>query len=380
MSQHDEPRFSLSPWAVGALSLLAASAWTWRGAPSAAPPAAPPSVPAAAPRSVAPRADLTPSERSTIGLFERASPSVVNIANIEVRRSSNRFSMNETAIPRGSGTGFVWDERGHIVTTFHVIQNASAIVVTLADRSEWPAKVVGVAPDFDLSVVRIDAPEELLPPLPVGGSRDLLVGQDVFAIGNPFGLDQTLTRGIISGLDREIYTITQRRIEGVIQTDAAINPGNSGGPLLDSSGRLIGVNTAIYSPSGASAGIGFAVPVDTINRVVPELITSGRFVRPVLGVQMMPDSVVRDMRIAGVLVRSVVPGSGAAHAGLRDLEVNRDGSVEGDLIVAIEGAAVRDSNDLLHLLAQHEVGDVVRLAYMRGGERREVEVRLQSID
>jgi S1-C subfamily serine protease len=202
-----------------------------------------------------------------------------------------------------------------------------------------------VAPDFHLSDERPDAPEEPTPPLPDGGPRALLVGHDEFAHPTPFGLDHTLTRVFIRWLAREIYTITQRRIEGVIQTDAAINPGNSGGPLLDSSGRLIGGNTAIYSPSGASAGIGFAVPVDTINRVVPELITSGRFVRPVLGVQMMPDSVVRDMRIAGVLVRSVVPGSGAAHAGLRDLEVNRDGSVEGDLIVAIEGAAVRDSND-----------------------------------
>ena len=237
----------------------------------------------AAPRAVTARGELFSGEKSTIALFRQASPAVVNITAIGVQR--DLFTLNLYQIPQGTGSGFVWDTRGNIITNFHVIQNADTAQVTLADQSNWKARVVGVAPDKDLAVLRIDAPANRLPPIPLGTSKDLQVGQSVFAIGNPFGLDQTLTTGVISALNREIESVTRRPIQGVIQSDAAINPGNSGGPLLDSAGRLIGVNTAIYSPSGASAGIGFAIPVDTVNRIVPELIRSGKVTRPGLGVK-----------------------------------------------------------------------------------------------
>jgi len=227
----------------------------------------------ATPRAVTPRGPLLAEEQSQIEVFRKTSPSVVHITTLETQRDF--FSLNVQQVPRGTGTGFVWDERGHIVTNFHVIQNGNGARVTLADQSAYNAELVGAFPDRDLAVLRIQAPREKLPPIPVGTSRDLLVGQRVYAIGNPFGLDQTLTTGIVSALNREIESVNQRTIRGVIQTDAAINPGNSGGPLLDSAGRLIGVNTAIYSPSGASAGIGFAIPVDEVNRIVPRLIRDG---------------------------------------------------------------------------------------------------------
>jgi S1-C subfamily serine protease len=240
--------------------------------------------PRAAPRAVNPRGELLSDEKSTITLFRQASPSVVNITAIGVER--DLFTLNLYQIPQGTGSGFVWDTNGDIITNFHVIQQADAAQVTLADQSNWKARIVGVAPDKDIAVLRIDAPANRLRPIPIGTSKDLQVGQSVFAIGNPFGLDQTLTTGVISALNREIESVTRRPIQGVIQSDAAINPGNSGGPLLDSAGRLIGVNTAIYSPSGTSAGIGFAIPVDIVNRIVPELIRSGKVTRPGLGIQI----------------------------------------------------------------------------------------------
>ncbi|HTS03462.1 MAG TPA: trypsin-like peptidase domain-containing protein, partial [Thermoanaerobaculia bacterium] len=212
---------------------------------------------AAAPRPVTARGDLASDEKATIELFQRCSPSVVYITTL-ARRPVNFFEMTEVA--QGTGSGFVWDRQGHIVTNFHVIENSDSLVVTLADQSNWKATLVGAEPDKDLAVLRIGAPEAKLPPILVGTSHDLKVGQKVFAIGNPFGLDETLTTGIVSALGRTIESVTGRKIQDVVQTDAAINPGNSGGPLLDSAGRLIGVNTQIASPSGASAGIGFAVP------------------------------------------------------------------------------------------------------------------------
>lgn len=236
----------------------------------------------AQPRAIAPRGELTADERNTVEIFALTSPSVVHITT--ARQALNLFTLNVLEIPQGTGSGFVWDEAGHVVTNFHVIQGADAARVTLADQSTWRAKLVGVYPDRDLAVLRIDAPPERLHPIPIGESKGLKVGQKVLAIGNPFGLDQSLTTGVVSALNREIESITGRTIRGVIQTDAAINPGNSGGPLLDSAGRLIGVNTAIYSPSGASAGIGFAIPVDEVNRIVPRLIREGRIRRPVLGI------------------------------------------------------------------------------------------------
>ncbi|MEW6689996.1 MAG: trypsin-like peptidase domain-containing protein, partial [Pseudomonadota bacterium] len=259
---------------------------------------------------------LTEDEKSNIAVFESASPSTVHVTTLETVR--NLFSLDVFQVPRGTGSGFVWDERGHVVTNFHVIQGASGARVTLADQTSWPAKLVGAYPDRDLAVLRIDAPKAKLRPLAVGTSAGLRVGQKVYAIGNPFGLDQTLTTGIISALNREMESVTGRKIRGVIQTDAAINPGNSGGPLLDSAGRLIGVNTAIYSPSGASAGIGFAIPVDEVSRVVPRLIRDGRIRRPALGIEAAPAQVHAALKLPrGVAIVGVVRGSGAEAAGLK---------------------------------------------------------------
>jgi S1-C subfamily serine protease len=230
--------------------------------------------PNAVPRAVTPRGDLAEDEKTTIAIFRQASPSVVHITTLALRQDA--FSLDLFQIPRGTGSGFVWDQDGHVVTNYHVIQGADAARVTLADQSSWTARLVGAYPDKDLAVLMIDAPKNRLRPIPVGTSHDLQVGQKVFAIGNPFGLDQSLTTGVISALGREIESVTRQTIKDMIQTDAAINPGNSGGPLLDSAGRLIGVNTAIFSPSGAYAGIGFAIPVDEVNRVVPKLIRHGK--------------------------------------------------------------------------------------------------------
>ncbi|MFQ5851740.1 MAG: S1C family serine protease [Candidatus Binatia bacterium] len=334
--------------------------------------------PGAVPRPITPRGDLAADEGSTIALFRRASPSVVNITTLAVRRDF--FSLNLLQIPEGTGSGFVWDDAGHIVTNFHVIENADAAQVTLADHSTWKAGRVGVAPDKDLAVLRIDAPRSRLHPIPIGTSNDLQVGQKVFAIGNPFGLDQTLTTGVISALGREIEAVTRRPIRGVIQTDAAINPGNSGGPLLDSAGRLIGVNTAIYSPSGASVGIGFAIPVNTVNRIVPQLIRYGKVVRPGLGVQVAGDQLAQEIGLAGVLIVDVAPGSAAAKAGIRPTRRDVTGRVMlGDVIVAIDGKQIKSVNDLYLSLEQYRIGETVTVTILREGKLREVKITLQRL-
>jgi S1-C subfamily serine protease len=280
--------------------------------------------------------------------------------------------------PRPTGTGFIWDERGHVVTNFHVLQGASGARVTLSDQSEWQAALVGVFPDRDLAVLRIDAPREKMRPIVIGTSRELQVGQRVYAIGNPFGLDQTLTTGIVSALNREIESATQRRIRGVIQTDAAINPGNSGGPLLDSAGRLIGVNTAIYSPSGASAGIGFAIPVDEVNRVVPRLIRDGKFVRPSLGVQSATPQLHAALGLPkGLAVVGVIKGSPAEAAGIVPFRRGPKGDViAGDLITGFAGRQVVSLDDMLDALERHQPGDTVKLSLVRGGKPLELQVRL----
>jgi len=237
-----------------------------------------------------------------------------------------------------------------------------------------------MAPDKDLAVLRVDAPKSRLYPIPIGSSKDLKVGQKVIAIGNPFGLDQTLTTGVISALGREIESVTRLPIKGVIQTDAAINPGNSGGPLLDSAGRLIGVNTAIYSPSGASAGIGFAIPVDTVNRVVPQLIRYGKIIRPGLGVQVAEDQLTRELGLTGVLIVDVVPGSPAAKAGIRPTMRGALGRVKlGDVIIAIDRKKIESVNDLFLLLEQYKVGDMITIAVLRDGKRRQVKVTLETL-
>jgi S1-C subfamily serine protease len=336
--------------------------------------------PDARPRAVTARGDLAADETVTIELFRTASPSVVYITNVGLRRDI--FTRNVTEIPQGTGSGFVWDREGNVITNWHVIEGANAARVTLADATTWDARLVGAAPDKDLAVLRIDAPAERLVPLAVGTSADLLVGQKVFAIGNPFGLDQTLTTGVISALGRVITARTGRTIDGVIQTDAAINPGNSGGPLLDSAGRLIGMNTAIYSPSGTSSGVGFAVPVDTINRVVPQLLAHGRIIRPGFGVRIADDVAARRFGLReGVLVYDVSPGSTGEKAGIRGTYRDARGRlVLGDVIVAVDGEPVRDTNELLNLMDRYEVGREVEVTVIRDGERLSLEATLQAVE
>jgi S1-C subfamily serine protease len=274
----------------------------------------------------------------------------------------------------------MWDDSGHVVTNFHVIQNADAAQITLADHSHWRARRIGVAPDKDLAVLRIDAPRQQLRPILIGSSKDLQVGQKVFAIGNPFGLDQTLTSGIISALGREIDSVTRRPIQGVIQTDAAINPGNSGGPLLDSAGRLIGVNTAIYCPSGLSVGIGFAIPIDTVNRIVPELIRFGKVIRPGLGILPAEDQLAKELGLPGVLVVDVPPGSAAGKAGIQPTRRDASGRVRlGDVLTAIDAKKIASTTDLFLALEQYKVGDTVTVTLLREGRQQQVRVTLEAI-
>jgi S1-C subfamily serine protease len=333
--------------------------------------------PNAEPRPVTARGDLAEEEKSTIALFKAVSPSVVHITTLA--NYSDGFSRNVQQIPEGTGSGFVWDTDGHIVTNYHVIRNADAAQVTLADHSSWKARLVGGAPDKDLAVLYIDAPKSRLHPILVGTSHDLQVGQKVFAIGNPFGLDQSLTTGIISALNREIEA-GGRKVRGVIQTDAAINPGNSGGPLLDSAGRLIGVNTAIYSPSGANAGIGFALPVDEVNSVVPQLISHGRVIRPRLGVEPADDQLARRFGVTdGALILRVVANSPAAKAGLRPTRRDENGDIlVGDVIVAVGDVAVHTGSDLIAVMDGQKAGQTVSVTILRNGQKRKVDVTLEE--
>lgn len=329
------------------------------------------------PRSVTPSSGLLPEERATVNLFRETQPSVVYITTLATQRRVDLFGRRFDRVQDGTGSGFLWDDKGHIVTNFHVIGNADTYQVTLHDQTTWPATFVGQDPEMDLAVLRIDAPAEKLRPIPVGSSSDLQVGQSVLAIGNPFGLDYTLTTGVISALDREVQSIGGRELQGVIQTDAAINPGNSGGPLLDSSGRLIGVNTQIVSSGGAWAGIGFAIPVDTVNWVVPELIAHGRVNRPQLGVTLVEGARLRP-RVDGVLILEVVRNSGADRAGLRGSRRTRQGIVLGDVITAIEGQPVRSVSDIRAQLERQQPGDTVTVSLLRGEEETEAEVRLSA--
>lgn len=332
------------------------------------------------PRAVTPApVELSPDERATMAVFERATKSVVFIANTAIQRDIWSFDTME--VPQGSGSGFVWSKQGYIVTNFHVIYGADAIKVTLADRSEHQAKIVGADPDHDLAVLQVKVPENLLEPLAVGASHDLRVGQKVLAIGNPFGLDHTLTTGVVSALGRTIKSMSNRTIEGVVQTDAAINPGNSGGPLLDSSGRLIGVNTQIVSPSGVYAGIGFAVPVDTVNRIVPELIKHGKLIRPGLGVSLVPDSIVKRWGIKGLVIGKVARGGSADRAGLRGARETQAGRIElGDIIVAIDGKPVETIDDMMDVMEAHKVGDQVTLDIIRANKRQQLSLTLQAVN
>ncbi|MBN2490078.1 MAG: trypsin-like peptidase domain-containing protein [Planctomycetes bacterium] len=355
------------------LVLVALMAWYFLGSRPG-----PVHNPAAQPLPIAARAELAADEQATIQLFERVSPAVVFITSVAVQR--DWFRMNILEIPQGQGSGFIWSREGYIVTNFHVIKDGRQWRVALADQTTWRARLVGYEASQDLAVLKIDAPADRLSPIELGTSRDLKVGQRVFAIGNPFGLDHSMSMGIISGLNREIESVTRRRIQGVIQTDAAINPGNSGGPLLDSAGRLIGVNTAIFSPSGASAGVGFAVPVDTVNRIVPDLIRDGRVTRAGLGVFLADESAARRAGLEGVMIHEVQPGSAAEKAGLLGNRSDEDRNrLRGDILLAVNGQRITNSSDLFKILEKHKVGETVTVTIDRLGQRLDVPVTLQAL-
>ena len=332
----------------------------------------------AEPRAVTARGDLAADEKNTIDIFQANSPSVVYVTSIALRRGL--FSLNAVEIPQGTGSGFVWDKQGRIVTNFHVISDASRVQVTMADNSTWKAVLVGAAPDKDIAVLQIDAPLDRLQPITLGMSSDLQVGQKVFAIGNPFGLDQTITSGIISALGREIKAATGRVIRGVIQTDAAINPGNSGGPLLDSAGRLIGVNTAIYSPSGAYAGIGFAVAVDIVNETVPQLIKNGRIIHPGIGVTLVDERVAKEIGIDGALILAIESGGPAEAAGLKPTTQYRGEVVLGDIIIAVAGVKIHTYDDLRSEIEKFKVGQEVNLTILRNDKLLDIPLRLTALN
>lgn len=314
-----------------------------------------------------------PHETAVIDLFESAAPSVVFITTTSLTKRG--WSMDVTEIPQGSGTGFMWDNNGHIVTNFHVLEGGNKFTVTLADQTSYDAEVVGYEPSKDLAVLKIKSMEKL-EGLPKGRSSNLKVGQFAYAIGNPFGFDQTLTTGVISALGREITAANGRKIYDVIQTDAAINPGNSGGPLLDSRGRLIGVNTAIYSPSGAYSGIGFSIPVDEVKRVIPDLIAFGRVNRPVMGIILVNQA---NLRVPGAMIRSVREGSPADRAGLQGLERAQNGQVmAGDIITEISGKSVESNEDLIQILEKYKPDDEIELKFDRRGEMKLARLRLMS--
>lgn len=326
---------------------------------------------------------ISSSEEATIELFEEAAPSVVFITTTNFQK--DYWSRNVYEIPSGSGSGFIWDNDGHIVTNYHVIRNAKNYKVTLSDQSEYEAELVGFEARKDVAVLRIKAPRSKLIPIKVGTSSNLKVGQSVFAIGNPFGLDQTLTTGVISALGREISSqanISQSEnipIRDVIQTDAAINPGNSGGPLLDSSGRLIGVNTAIYSPSGAYAGIGFSVPVDIVNWAVSDIIKYGEVKRPYIGISMLTVQQLRQLDLEGAYIGEVTANGAAEKAGLKGFVRDQFGRAKiGDQIVAINEYPIKDYNDLVLTLEKFKVGDKITVTYIRDKEKDKVELVLGS--
>jgi S1-C subfamily serine protease len=326
-------------------------------------------------RAIEPRGTLAAFEQSAIEIFERVSPSVVQVAG---RSDTGDLSTTEAEEPGvKTGTGFLWDPAGDVVTNDHVVQGTSSLAVRLASGEIAQAEIVGLAPNYDLAVIRLKGTRQLPSPIAVGTSANLKVGQAAYAIGNPFGLDQSLTTGVISALKRRLPTSGGREIANVIQTDAAINPGNSGGPLLDSAGRLIGVNTAIFSPSGSNAGIGFAIPVDVINRIVPELIKNGRVPTPGIGIVAGSEAAATRLGVEGIVVVRTVPGSPAERAGLRGLNIST-GSL-GDVIVGADSKPVRRLADLTDQLEQIGIGQKVQLKVSRGGSTTSVEVEVIDI-
>lgn len=374
----DRPARSATRWVtmVGVWTLVFLLVWNYVRSGQSAPLL----DPSAQPRPVTPRGELTGDERETIEVFKEASSSVVYLTTSEFGRDF--FSLKPFEIPSGTGSGFVYDRDGHIVTNYHVIQGADRVLVTLADQSQWYARHVGSEPDKDIAVLKIEAPSDKLFPIRIGESHNLAVGQKVLAIGNPFGLDQTLTVGVVSALGREIQATNGHRIRDVIQTDAAINPGNSGGPLLDSAGRLIGVNTQIASPSGASAGIGFAVPVNIVNEIVSELIRYGRVRKPALGIEAVDERLTRRFRLNGVLIDSVKKDGGAAKAGLRGMLVDGRGYLRqlGDIITKVGDTPVSSLLELKDAMENYKSGDRVKITYWRDDRAFVVTVELKYLD
>jgi len=327
--------------------------------------------------SPAPVAPLSPGariedERNTISVFKAAAGSTVYVTQT---RTVVDFFGGEQEVPAGSGSGFVWDKQGHVVTNYHVVEKAESLAVTFQDQQTFEAKLVGVEPRKDIAVLKVEAPEKLLVPIKVAKHADLEVGQKTIAIGNPFGLDHTLTTGVVSALGRQVQGIGGVTIRDMIQTDAAINPGNSGGPLLDSQGQLIGMNTMIFSRSGSSAGIGFAVPVSTIARVVPQIVKNGRADQVGIGVNIDPlGRLERRYGIRGVVVLQVAPGGPAARAGLVGIEQTRRGLTLGDVLVAVGDKKVADYDDLYNALDEHKPGDRVTVRVQRGDKLLDIQV------
>jgi 2-alkenal reductase len=322
------------------------------------------------PRPIAPRGPLLAQEQAVVKLFEQAAPSVAYITTKALARRG--FFVAE--VSQGAGSGFVWDERGHIVTNYHVVADASKVQVQLDAGRTYDATVVGSAPDYDLAVVKLEQIPPGLKPIAVGSSSDLKIGQTVYAIGNPFGMARTLTQGIIGALDRQLPTSDIREIAGVIQTDAAINPGNSGGPLLDTAGRLIGVTSAIRSPSGGSTGVGLAIPVDLVNRIVPQLIATGRAPQPGIGIVPFHPDLVARAGLTGVVSARVTPGSPAAKAGIKPFDP-QTGNV-GDVIVAVNGRPVQSLPTFASELDRVGIGRDAELTLIRDGKERRVKVRV----
>ncbi len=357
-------------WRGGSVWLILIVVAAWGVRPGTAATMKPGAPAIAAPASEEEPANaLLAAEAATIDLFDAASRSVVCIRTFSRHVEDSAGAVHE--LPLGAGSGFVWDRQGHVVTNFHVVDGAEQVEVALADHTHWRARLVGIAPEKDLAVLRIDAPAEKLEPLPVGDSSRVRIGQTVLAVGNPFGFDHTLTTGIVSALSRTVDSPSGVRIHDVIQTDAAINPGSSGGPLIDSRGRLLGVNTAIYTTSGSSAGVGFAIPVAAVVRTVPHLIRHGRIVRPTLGLALAPDALTEALGLKGALVLSVEEGSEAARLGVNGSTRDEMGRWNaGDLIDTVDGSAIRSSGELLDWLDGREAGEAVTLELYRGGERR----------
>lgn len=323
----------------------------------------------AEPRAIAARGDLHNTEKTNIEIFRQASPSVVYITTLS--DTINPWTRDITRIPRGTGSGFIWDRHGHIITNYHVLEGASEIHIHLSDQRTLKTVLVGASPDHDIAVLRMPMLPNMPNPLSIGTSYDLQVGQAMYAIGNPFGLDQTLTTGVVSALDRSLYNDNGSVIKGLIQTDAAINPGNSGGPLLDSAGRLVGINTAIYSPSGAFAGIGFAVPVDTVNRIAPHIIKHGHYQKPRLGITINDElnKIITDqLGVKGVAIIDVQPGSAAHSVGLKGAKLVGEEIVAGDIILKIDKHLIKDNKTLLNKLEEYNIGDRVKLQFLRNNK------------